>query len=275
MVTGAQAQGSGAKGCPLLPADIGLPSQIHAALPLSRALELLAARTQLIEIYSAGRHSLHLAENRCAAEGSGLRLTVHGPCGRELDLGSADEVARRAAVAEHRRHAEAAGSVGALCYVVHPEGEPGAAAVDAAARAALRRSLAELEQVQRACGVRIAVENMPCRASSRFSAPGELDLGRLGLVLDCGHAAISATLAAFLADPGAELVHVHLHSNHGPRDAGDPHRPLGVGVVDAAAVLALARAAGATMVLEHSDESSVALSIAHLRAQGLAQNSSK
>jgi sugar phosphate isomerase/epimerase len=259
----------------LLPADIGLPSQLHFGLPLGRALGLLALRTQLVEIHSAGRHSLLVPERRRAARASGLRLTVHGPCGPELDLGSANERARRRAADEHRRHAEAAGDVGALCYVVHPDSSPGSCDVGAEALAALRRSLAELEGDQRSAGVRIAVENMPDRGASRFSCPGQLALGQLGLALDCGHAAISGTLAAFLADPGAELVHVHLHSNHGPRDAGDPHLPLGVGVVDAAAVLALARAAGATMVLEHDDEPSVALSIAYLRAQELAQNGSK
>jgi sugar phosphate isomerase/epimerase len=259
----------------LLPADIGLPSQLHFELPLDRALELLARRTRLVEIYSAGRHSLLVPESRRAARASGLRLTVHGPCGGELDLGSTDELARRAALAVHRRHAEAAREVGALCYVVHPDSSPGSCDAGVEARDALRRSLVELEGVQRSAGIRVAVENMPDRGASRFSAPGELDLGHLGLAFDCGHAAISGTFTAFLADPRAELVHVHLHSNYGPADAGDPHRPLGVGVVDPAPVLTLARAARATMVLEHDDEPSAALSIAYLRARELAQNGSK
>jgi sugar phosphate isomerase/epimerase len=254
----------------LLPADIGLPSQLHSGLPLGRALELLAQRTRLVEVYSAGRHSLLAAECRRAARASGLRLTVHGPCGAELDLGSADEGERRRAVDLHRRHSEAAAEAGALCYVVHPDSAPGACGVDVAALAALKRSLAELEAVQHSVGLRICIENMADRGASRFSAPGALDIGTLGLALDCGHAALSGTLVAFLADPHAEVAHVHLHSNRGPVDAGDPHRPLGEGVVDAAAVLALARAAGATMILEHDDEPSAAQSIAYLRAKGLA-----
>jgi len=264
----------GAKAIPmvhaLLPADIGLPSQLHFELPLGRALELLARRTQLVEIYSAGRHSLLVPEHRRTARASGLRLTVHGPCGPKLDLGSMDERERRRAADVHRRHAEAAAEAGALCYVVHPDSAPGACGVDVAALAALKRSLAELEAVQHSVGLRICVENMPDHDASRFSAPGELDLGHLGLAFDCGHAAISGTLADFLVAPGADLVHVHLHSSHGPADADDPHRPLGDGVVDAAPVLALARAAGATMILEHDDEPSVAQSIAYLRARGLA-----
>ena len=253
----------------LLPLDIGLPSQLHFTLALDRALELLAQRTQLVEIYSAGRHSLLAPRCRRAARASGLRLTVHGPCGPQLDLASPDERERRRATDVHRRHAEAAGEVDALCYVVHPDAVPGASNVGAPALAALRRSLAELEGVQRSAGVRIAIENMLDCGASRFSAPGDLDLGSLGLALDCGHAAISGTLSAFLSGPRAEVVHVHLHSNCGRTDADDPHRPLGVGVVDAAPVLALARAARATMVLEHDDEPSAAQSIAYLRARGL------
>ena len=44
---------------------------------------------------------------------------------------------------------------------------------------------------------------------------------------------------------------------------------LGAGVVDAAAVLAAARAAGASAVLEHDNEADVLASLAHLRRLGL------
>jgi len=49
-------------------------------------------------------------------------------------------------------------------------------------------------------------------------------------------AAICGTLDDFLREPHAELAHVHLH-NRGPADTGDPHLPLGRGVVNARAVL--------------------------------------
>jgi sugar phosphate isomerase/epimerase len=115
----------------------------------------------------------------------------------------------------------------------------------------------------------ITVENMPGVGGSHFAAPGDLELGELGLTLDCGHAAISGTLDAFLAEPRARLAHVHLHDNGGPTDTDDPHRPLGEGVVDAAAVLACARAAGATVILEHLDEAAALASIAYLESRGL------
>jgi len=252
-----------------LPADIGLPSQLHAAMPLGAALELLASRTRLVEIDSFGLHTMLSRRNRRAARESGLAFTVHGPYGYGFDPGNVDESGRRAVVEEHRRHAEAAGEIGALCYVVHPDRRLKAGPRNPAVLTALLRTFSELEKAQRDCGVRIAIENMPGCGVSHFTGPGDIELGDLGLALDCGHAAITGTLEAFLADPRAEVMHVHLHSNAGACEPDDPHRPLGEGIVDAAPVLELARMAGATVILEHDDEESVKASIAHLEARGL------
>ena len=252
-----------------LPPDIGLPSQIYPEQTLAAVFELLAPRTGLVEIDSFGLHTVLSPRNRRDAVASGLRLTVHGPYGFDIDPGSRDEAVRRQAVAVHRRHIEAAAEMGALLYVAHPDYVEPPAPRDPAIVAALQRTIADLEEIQREVGVRVAIENMPGVGSSQFTGPGDLELGELGLVLDCGHAAISGTLEAFLDDPRARLAHVHLHSNLGPTDTDDPHRALGEGVVDAAAVLAAARAAGATVILEHFDEAPALASIAYLEAQGL------
>ena len=117
-------------------------------------------------------------------------------------------------------------------------------------------------------GVPVAVENMPEREYSHFTAPGDVDLQGLGFALDVGHAALTGTLDAWLSHPGARLVHVHLHDNDGP-GGEDEHRPLGHGTMDVAPVLAAARAARATMVLELTCEADVISSLEHLRARGL------
>jgi sugar phosphate isomerase/epimerase len=252
-----------------LPPDIGLPSQIDPELPLVELFARLAPLTSLVEIDSFGMHTVLSPRNRRDAIESGLRLTVHGPYGFDIQPASRDEAVRRQAVAVHRRHIEAAAEIGALLYVAHPDYVEPPGPRDQGAVDALQRTLADLADLQREIGVPIGVENMPGAGSSHFTAPGDLELGELGFVLDCGHAAISGTLDAFLADPQARLIHVHLHSNLGPTDADDPHRPLGEGVVDAAAVLAVARAAGATVILEHLDEPPALASIAWLEAQGL------
>jgi sugar phosphate isomerase/epimerase len=80
---------------------------------------------------------------------------------------------------------------------------------------------------------------------------------------------ISGTLEAFVAEPRARLAHVHLNDNRGPVDDDDPHRPLGAGVVDTAAVLCAARAAGATVILELLNEAGLLASIYWLGEQEL------
>ena len=247
----------------------GLSSQIYADLPLGVALERLAPLTDLVEIDSYGLHTVLSRRNRRDAVSSGLRFTVHGPYGPDIQPGSPDEQLRRTAVAAHRRHLEAGAEIGATLYVVHPDWVDPPGRRDARVVAALQRTIADLEDAQRQTGVRVALENLPGIGSSHFVAPGDLDLGGLGLVLDTGHAAISGTLEAFLREPQARLAHVHLHDNAGPNDGDDPHSPLGQGVVDVAAVLAVARAAGATVILEHLDERTTLASIAYLDSRGL------
>ena len=87
-------------------------------------------------------------------------------------------------------------------------------------------------------------------------------------MLDAGHAALTGTLAEWLSEPQANLRHVHLHDNLGRGD-GDSHRPLGSGVVDAGPVLTAARAAGATIALELTNEADVLASLEYLRANEL------
>lgn len=252
----------------ILPPDIGLPTDAWYRLELAEALERIAAYSTLAEIFSADDHTLLGAPNRRAARESGLRLTVHGPHD-DVEPGSRRERVRRHALTIHRRHLEAAAEIGAVTYVVHPDYQGCAVPRDPRVVDALRRTMAELEEYQRELGVRVAVENLPGVGFSHFGAPGDLDLGELGLALDTGHAAICGTLHDFLREPHAELVHVHLHDNRGPADAGDPHLPLGCGVVDAGAVLRAARASGATVIMELLDEASIVESIAYLRRCGL------
>jgi sugar phosphate isomerase/epimerase len=252
----------------MLPPDIGLPCDAWYQLPLDAALDRVARYATLAEIASCEDHTLLATQNRRAAIESGLRLTVHGPWD-DVEPGSRRERHRRYALSVHRRHLEAAAEIGAETYVIHPDYQGCAVRRDPRVLDALQRTFAELEEYQRELGVRIAVENMPGVGFSHFGAPGDLELGELGFILDTGHAAICGTLHDFLREPHAELAHVHLHDNRGPADAGDPHLPLGRGVVDARAVLRAARASDATVILEVLNEAAVRESIAHLERKGL------
>jgi sugar phosphate isomerase/epimerase len=250
------------------PLDIGVSTSAWPALLLGPALARAAELAPVVEIRSFGMHTLLSRKSRKAVSQSGLACTVHGPFGYD-GIGSTSERARLAALDEQRRHLEAAAEVGAACYVVHPDWRPEPSPRDPAVVASLQRSFVALRELQEQTGVEVLVENMPGAGCSHLTHPGDLDLQGLGLTLDVGHASISGCLDEWLARPRAPLRHLHLHSNHGTADADDPHLPLGAGVVDAAAVMAAARAAGASAALEHDSEADVRASLAHLRRLGL------
>jgi sugar phosphate isomerase/epimerase len=247
--------------------DIGVSTGAYAALPLAEALARIAEIAPAAEVCSWGRHSLLEFENARAVTATGLSFTVHGPLTHD-GLGSRLPSKRRAAVDLHRRHLWAAAELGATLYVVHPDLQRRKRPWSSRVAASLERSFAELRALQDELGVTVVVENMPFRGRSHFTAPGDLDLQGLSLAFDVGHAAIAGTLSAWLADPRGTVRHVHLHDNHG-RHGHDLHHSLGTGVVDAAPALALARAIGATIVLEHTMEAHVGTSLEHLRARGL------
>ena len=249
--------------------DIGVSTSAYAGELLAPALARIAEFTGSAEIRSFGLHTLLSARNRRTALDAGLDYTVHGPFGY-IGIADVREGGRLEALDEHRRHLEASAEIGARLYVVHPDWRPeGDTPRDPAVLAALAASFAALLELQEEYGVEVVVENMPGAGHSHFTHPGDLDLQGLGLLLDVGHASISGCLGAWLEDPRATLRHVHLHSNAGAGDDDDPHLPVGAGVVDAAAVLAAAHAAGASVVLEHDRDEAVVASFVHLQEAGL------
>ena len=248
--------------------DIGISTSAFSGLMLPAALARVAELAPAAEIRSFGLHTLLSERNRKAAQDAGLKYSVHGPFGY-TGIWDLDDDERLKALDEQRRHLEASAEIGALVYVVHPDWRPAVAPRDPAVVAALDRSFGTLLEWQDEYAGEIVVENMPGAGQSHFTHPGDLDLRGLGLVLDVGHASISGCLDQWLADPQAPLRHLHVHDNHGEGDADDPHLGLGAGVVDAAAVMAAARAAGASVVLENDREGDLLASLVHLRELGL------
>jgi sugar phosphate isomerase/epimerase len=248
--------------------DIGVSTSAYSDLLLPAALERIAELAPAAEIRSFGLHTLLSRRNRAEAQRAGLSYSVHGPFGY-TGIWDLDEEERFRALDEHRRHLDASAEIGALVYVVHPDWRPESAPRDPRVEAALGRSFETLSEWQSEYGLEIAVENMPGAGMSHFTHPGDLDLRGLGLILDVGHASISGCLDEWLADPQAPLRHLHVHDNRGVGDDDDPHLGLGAGVVDAAAVMAAARAVGASVVLENDSPDAVVASLAHLRALGL------
>ncbi len=254
-----------------LPPDIGLAAAAWFDQPLAVALGHIASVAELAEVYSDYNHSLIRAANRRAAVQSGLQLTVHGPW-ENADVGHPCEAARKAALAVHRRHLEAAADVGAALYVVHPDYDLMPIVRSGAVRDALQRSIVELAVLQDEYGVEVSLENLMGADHTHFARPGDLDLGALGLALDTGHAAACGALTEFLHEPQAQLRHVHLHDNAGPVNGAtgtDSHLALGLGVVNAGSVLAAARRSGANTIIEVLTPEGVRTSLEYLRREGL------
>ena len=247
--------------------DIGISTGAFMDWPLAHALERIGELAPAAEVCSWGSHSLLHYDNVKALEATALPFSVHGPFTHD-GLGSRLTSKRRKAVELHRHILHVAGELGATAYVLHPDLNGRRRPWNPKVAAALERSFDELRQVQGEVGVRILVENMPYNGHSHYAAPGDLDLQGLDLALDIGHAAITGTLTRWLTDPQATMRLVHIHDNGG-FNCGDDHDALGTGAVDPAPALALARAAGATIVLENKSEAAVLASLEHLRVRGL------
>jgi len=247
--------------------DIGISTGAYANFSLAAALLRIAEIAPAAEILSMGQHSLLLPANARVIELSGLPFSVHGPF-LHFEFGSRTARHHRAALDEHRRQLDVAAALGARVYVVHPDLQRRFKGWDTRVVKTLQASFEQLATLQEEFGVTIAVENLPFVRHTHFRAPGDLDLRGLGLSLDVGHAAVTGTLDRWLRDGRYVLKHVHLHDNEG-HVGGDQHLPLGRGVIDAAPVMELARAAGAMVVLEHKNEADVIESLRHLHERGL------
>ena len=247
--------------------DIGVSTGAFAELSLADALMRIAELAPAAEVFSFGEHSLLKPGNALAVAAVGLPFSVHGPF-THFEFATTSLAKHRAALDLHRRHMEVAAELGAFLYIVHPDLHRRPRPWNPKIAAALERSFDELRGLQDELGLEVAIENMPLTGHSHFTRPGDLDLRGLGLVLDTGHAALTGTLAEWLSEPQADLRHVHLHDNGG-RGHGDRHQAVGSGVVDPGPVLAVARAAGATIALELTNEADVVASLEYLRAHDL------
>jgi sugar phosphate isomerase/epimerase len=254
-------------------ADIGISTGAYGHVPLEAALQRIAELAPAAEILSRGRHSLLHPANAVVIEQSGLPFSVHGPF-LHFAFGSRSSRLHRAALDEHRRQLAVAAELGATLYVVHPDLRHRARGYDRRVVRSLESAFDELASLQEESGVTIAVENLPFARHTHFRAPGDLDLRGLALALDVGHAAVTGTLLAWLDSHGHDLRHVHLHDNDGCVGC-DQHLALGRGVIDVAPVMAAARAAGASVVLEHKSDDQVIESLAHLYERGLIEREAR
>ena len=98
---------------------------------------------------------------------------------------------------------------------------------------------------------------MPLSRHSHFTAPGDLDLRGLGLVLDAGHAALTGTLAEWLSEPQATCATCTCTTTAAAATATATGRSAAAWSTPGRCSAA-ARTAGATIALELTNEADVA-----------------
>jgi sugar phosphate isomerase/epimerase len=166
--------------------------------------------------------------------------SIHGPWGgqsiRTERVDIADPEPRRLAESldDVRLAIDFGVSLGAEVIVIHPGGlsEP----VDfERRRAILTESLAMLADHVVGSNIRIGVENMPrgvnpgSRMKDLYAIVETINSEKLGLVLDTGHANITADTVTETAAAGVFLISTHLHDNNG---RSDTHLPPGHGTIN-------------------------------------------
>lgn len=99
-----------------------------------------------------------------------------------------------------------------------------------------------IESIQQVCDyanqyhIVIALENMPDMPKIFGKYPDEMvktlmeiDRDNLGMTLDVGHANTLGLIDEFFDQCSSQIIHMHIHDNHGIRDE---HLPLGKGNID-------------------------------------------
>lgn len=179
-------------------------------------------------------------ELRSKIDQSGLEIwSVHGPWGRQsicadrVELADLNPRLRQESLDDVMRASDWAAALGAKVIVVHPGGLSDAE--DFSARFDnLRDSLARLAAAAWPMGLKIGVENMPkgvfpgSRMEHLAMIVREIDHPGLGLVLDTGHARISADVVTETLAAEGRLISTHVHDNEGRADS---HKPPGEGTI--------------------------------------------
>lgn len=172
-----------------------------------------------------------------AARDAGVEVwSLHLPFSGLLDISSPDEAYRQVTMYTHRTLIRAAAEAGARVAVLHPSAEPIADDVRAEHLARSREGIAQLALDAAACGVALAVENLPrtclCRRSGEMA--GLLRGTGAYAVFDTNHALDEDNIHFIdaLTENGVRIASLHI-SDYGPDAAGvlnERHRLPGDGI---------------------------------------------
>ncbi len=236
------------------------------ALADELALQFVELSADLFEIAPALQDPERV---RSLCRSTGIGVTSHLSY-VDLNLTSLIPAARRTSVERSLRGLEYAEIVGASCavlhsgmhYLHHPQADP-------LAHEALASSLRELE----GASVPIVLENLGLTENDFLRGSRELhDVTRTHGMRNCvdfGHAHIEATRTGltsiddYLETLGSDVIHLHLHNNHGVRDE---HLATDAGTIDYRDYRDfLANFAGTICLEILTGEPGIRASVAHLR----------
>lgn len=172
-------------------------------------------------------------------------LGVIGHTAYYLPIASSFLSLRQAALDELKRAVEFFAQLGVKWMNVHPDGHAPFIDEPTIVRRNIE-SLADLVAFGASHGVGIMLENVPGRFNTVTQlAPVFAGVPELGLHLDIGHSNLSVaqnTAPELISYFARRLAHVHLHDNRGGH--ADLHLALGMGDLDAAALVRALRSSG-------------------------------
>lgn len=195
----------------------------------------------MLEICSWPAHLDYHDRGACERAAARIRelnlepYSFHAPFAERIDITALDPGERRRAEEEILRAAEAAATLGARYFVIHPgpekSGLPKSERLDRMENAV--GVLNRLAERCRALGVQLVLENM---LPHLFSGPvrdllwllGAMDGTDVGICLDTGHAFLSGDLRHVVHKLSGHLKMIHASDNKG---TFDDHLPAGEGAI--------------------------------------------
>lgn len=232
----------------------------------------------MLEVCSSPAHLDY--HDRAAMEQAAARIhelgieaySFHAPFAEHIDIASADEAKRTAAISEILKAAEAAALLNVHYFVIHP-GPEQSSDISAAERfSRMENVVASLNTVATRCrelGIMCVLENkLPHllfgNTSDILWILDAMDTIEIGACLDTGHAAIAGDISTLLHKLAGHLKIIHAHDNNG---SYDEHRTPGDGMIDWERLLrdlVQTRFHGA-FILELSSEPDMATTLAKAR----------
>jgi sugar phosphate isomerase/epimerase len=162
------------------------------------------------------------------------RVSVHGPLGN-ASLASINPGIWRESLRQYVGAIELAHDVGAAILVVHPGDLRDHRFFSDFTRLA-EEALGRLARKAEELGVMLAVENcgpyhsgVDRTAADLRSLINGAGSPHVRACLDVGHAAVNRNTSELVSLLGKDIVHLHVHDNHGQRDE---HLPVGRGTID-------------------------------------------